>query len=91
MKQWKQRSGPVRKLLDRKELQLLDAIFKNPGIYLDEFQAVIQRVCGIECFPECDLSNREEDGTYSQRLKSMLCENQKKKGKNLWCRYKAYP
>ena len=33
----KQQSGPVRKLSDCEELQLLDAIFKNPGIYLDEF------------------------------------------------------
>ena len=49
---WKQQSGPVIKLLDHKELQLLDAIFKNPGIYLDDLQAVIQRVCGIECFPD---------------------------------------
>ena len=43
----KQRSGPVRELSDCEELQLLDAIFENPGIYLDELQAIIQRVCCI--------------------------------------------
>ena len=33
----KQQSGPVRKLSDCEELQLFDAIFENPGIYLYEF------------------------------------------------------
>ena len=43
----KQRSGPVRKLFDREELQLHNAIFENPGIYLDELQAVLQHDYGM--------------------------------------------
>ena len=43
----KQRSDSVRKLSDCENLQLFDTIFENPGIYLDELQAVIQRVCGV--------------------------------------------
>lgn len=68
-------------------LQLLDAIFKNPGIYLDVLQTVVQCVCGVNvplgviCQTIWDLLTKDW---------RVLCEDQKKKELNLWYRYKAY-
>ncbi len=68
----KQRSGPVRKLSDREELQLLDAIFENPGIYLDELQAVLQRVCGMNVSLAVICQTLKKMGLTRQRLKSIV-------------------
>ena len=43
-----QRCGALRKLSDYENLLILDAIFDNPGIHLDELQASLKRVFGTD-------------------------------------------
>ena len=68
----KQRSGPVRKLSDSEELQLLDVIFENLGIYLDELQAVLQHVCGMNVSLAVICQTLKKMGLTRQRLKSIV-------------------
>ena len=68
----KQRSGPPRKLSDREDLLILDAIFENPGIYLDELQSRLKDVFGTEISLSVICQTVKNMGLTRQRLKHVV-------------------
>ena len=67
-----QRCGPLRELSDHEDLLILDAIFNNPGIHLDELQANLKRVFGTDISLGVICNTVRKVGLTRQRLKHVV-------------------
>ena len=67
-----QRRGPLRKLSDHEDLLILDAIFDNPGIHLDELQASLKCVFGTDISLGVICNTVRKMGLIRQRLNHVV-------------------
>ena len=68
----KQHCGPSKKLSDHEDLLILDAIFDHPGIHLDELQANVKHVFGMDVSLSTICSTVKKMGLTRQRLKHVV-------------------